>query len=91
MNRALPLLLVLGFVIFCLVDCFQTPTERVRTLPKVIWVLVILILPVVGGAVWLLAGRTWGASGSRGDSGGRGGGRGPTAPDDDDDFLRGLN
>lgn len=104
MSRALPLLLLLGFLVYCLVDCFQTPEEQVKNLPKVVWILLILIVPVVGGVVWLVAGHAWGATGpGRGGSGGSGGygtggGRGtggrsgPTlAPDDDDDFLRGLH
>lgn len=94
MTRALPLLLVLGFLVYCLVDCLQTPEERVRGLPKVVWVLLILILPVIGGVAWLVVGRPAGgmSGGTRGP--GRGGGRPqggrPIAPDDDDDFLRGL-
>ena len=49
-------------------------------------------LPVVaGGVVWLIAGRTRGNGGTRGPRPGPSGGRGPRgAPDDDDDFLRGL-
>jgi hypothetical protein len=88
-TRAIPLLLVLGFLVFCLVDCFQTPEERVRNLPKVVWVLLILIIPVVGGAAWLIAGRP-APTGLGPSSGGAPGKRGPIAPDDDDDFLRGL-
>jgi 1,4-dihydroxy-2-naphthoate octaprenyltransferase len=99
-TRALPLLLLLGFLVYCLVDCLQTPEERVKNLPKVVWIILILIIPVVGGVVWLVAGHAWGSTGSGyggsggfGSGGGRGtGGRGgtPRAPDDDDDFLRGL-
>jgi Phospholipase_D-nuclease N-terminal len=109
-TRALPLLLLVGFLIYCLVDCAQTPEDRVKVLPKVVWIILILLIPVVGGVVWLVAGHAWGPAGSgsggRGGSGGFGGfggfgsGRGPSsggrsgpsrAPDDDDDFLRGLN
>lgn len=86
MSRALSLLVVLGFLVFCLVDCFQTPEERVRTLPKVVWVLLIIIIPIVGGVAWLVAGRT---PLRPADGGGRPPRR-PVAPDDDDDFLRGL-
>ncbi len=82
MSRALSLLAVIGFLVFCLVDCFQTPEERVRNLPKVIWVLLILVVPVAGGVAWLVAGRTTAHP--------PGPGRRPMAPDDDDDFLRGL-
>jgi uncharacterized membrane protein YgcG len=108
-TRALPLLLLVGFLIYCLVDCAQTPEDRVKVLPKVVWIILILLIPVVGGVVWLVAGHAWGPAGSgSGGSGGSGGfggfggfgsGGGPSsggrsgpslAPDDDDDFLRGL-
>ena len=90
-TRALPFLLIFAFLIYCLVDCFQTPEERVRNLPKVVWILLILLIPLVGGVVWLIAGRTRGSGGTRGPRPGPSGGRGPRgAPDDDDDFLRGL-
>ncbi len=95
MTRTLPLLLLITFLVYCLVDCFRTPEERVKNLPKVIWVLIILIIPVVGGVVWLVAGKARGPRGTRGPSRGGGGfGRGPAGPskgpDDDEDFLRGL-
>ncbi|SHH15900.1 PLDc N-terminal domain-containing protein [Marivita hallyeonensis] len=35
---------------------YQIFTSAASTLPKVIWTLVILILPVVGFIVWLIAG-----------------------------------
>jgi Phospholipase_D-nuclease N-terminal len=85
-TRALSLLIVLGFMVFCLVDCFQTPEERIRNLPKVIWVLLIIIIPIVGGVAWLVAGR----ASIRPSGPGRPPGGRPVAPDDDDDFLRGL-
>ena len=73
-TRALPLLLLVGFLVYCLVDCAQTPEERVKVLPKVIWIILILIIPVVGGVVWLVAGHAWGPAGSgSGGSGGSGG------------------
>ncbi len=104
MSRILPLVLILGFTIFCLVDCTQAPAEKVKGIPRIMWLIVIVLLPLVGGVVWLLAahmpdpGRdgNGGGGGGRGGFGGSGGpgGRGssrPTrAPDDDDDFLRGL-
>ncbi len=104
MSRILPLVLILGFTIFCLVDCTQTPPNEVKGLPKVLWLAVIVVLPLVGGVLWLLAAHL--PDPGRGDNGGGGGGgrggfggfgtggggssRPSRAPDDDDDFLRGL-
>ncbi len=87
----MPLVAILGFTIFCFVDCLQTPKARIKALPRVLWLILVLI-PLIGGALWLTVGRTWGNHGSTGGGGQGYGGRGgpPRAPDDDDDFLRGL-
>ncbi|WP_380175006.1 PLDc N-terminal domain-containing protein [Kineococcus sp. DHX-1] len=57
MIRYLPVVVELVLLVFCLVDCVQTPADRVRNLPKLVWVLLIVVLPVVGGIAWLVAGR----------------------------------
>jgi hypothetical protein len=46
-----------GLWVFCLVDVIGTPSARVRNLPKVAWVLLILFFPLVGSVAWLVAGR----------------------------------
>jgi hypothetical protein len=43
--------------VFCLVEAIGSPSDRVRNLPKVAWVLLILFFPFVGSIAWLLAGR----------------------------------
>lgn len=43
--------------VFCLVDAIGTPDAVVRNLPKVGWILVILLFPFVGSIAWLVAGR----------------------------------
>jgi hypothetical protein len=88
LTRGLPLLLEVGFTIYCLVDAVQTPTDQVRNLPKWAWIVLILIFPLAGGATWLLAGRP-----GRDAAGGppqRGGAPAPPpmGPDDDPEFLR---
>lgn len=57
MIRVLPALLELALLVFCLVDCVQSDRDRVRGLPKAVWIVLILLVPVVGPLVWLLAGR----------------------------------
>ena len=43
--------------VFCLVDAIGAPNDRIRNLPKVAWVLLILFFPLVGSIAWLAAGR----------------------------------
>jgi hypothetical protein len=53
--RYLPFLIELGLLVYCLIDCIQTDVPR--NLSKTTWVFVIIILPLVGGIAWLVAGR----------------------------------
>jgi uncharacterized membrane protein YgcG len=70
------------FMVYSLVDTILRPARFVRGLPKAVWVLIVIFIPVIGGALWFLIGR-----GRRSNA--------PmnrmTAPDDDPEFLRGLN
>lgn len=50
-------LLLLGFLLYCLIDVIRTGDSDVRGLPKLVWVLLIVLLPLIGGIAWLLAGR----------------------------------
>ncbi|KQX61616.1 PLD nuclease N-terminal domain-containing protein [Angustibacter sp. Root456] len=87
MVRVLPFIVELVLVVYCLIDLWQADRERVRLLPKPVWVLLILVIPLIGGVAWLLAGRPE-AMGR--DGAGRRGPQPPRGPDDDPDFLRGL-
>ena len=51
----LALLLVVGFAIFCLLHL--AGADRVRFLPKVVWAILIIISPLLGGIFYLLLGR----------------------------------
>lgn len=86
MLRYLPSVLVIGLAIYCLIDCLQASADTVRNLPKLVWALLIVLLPLFGSIGWLVAGRPAGDPRP-----GRGGPRrGPQGPDDDPDFLRDL-
>ncbi|RHA39804.1 PLD nuclease N-terminal domain-containing protein [Cellulomonas rhizosphaerae] len=63
--RYLPVLIELGLLVYCLIDCIQTDSSQVRNLPKVVWVFLIVLVPVVGGIVWLVAGRPQASSSGR--------------------------
>lgn len=47
----------LGFMVWCLVEAISTDRRRIRGLSKPIWILLILLLPLIGAAAWLLYGR----------------------------------
>jgi hypothetical protein len=50
-------LITVGFVGPCLIDVARTPHFAIRRLTKRTWLLLIILLSVVGGVAWLLAGR----------------------------------
>lgn len=80
-------LISLALLVYCVLDILTTPRGAVRSLPKPLWLLLVLP-PLVGPALWFLAGRPP-----------RGTDRQPLrrppaperrAPDDDEQFLREL-
>lgn len=76
------LLLILALVavvfwVYTAVDCAVQPSTRHRGVSKGAWVVIVILLPVVGGLLWLLVGR-----------GRRSAPVIPRAPDDDPQFLR---
>ena len=73
--------------LYAFIDCIQTPARSARSLPKGVWILVIVLLPGLGGLAWLFLGRERAAGSVGGFLSGR---SAPTAPDDDPDFLRQL-
>lgn len=91
MPRVLAAVALLAFTIYCVVDAVQTEDERVRGLPKLVWLLMILLFPLAGGAAWLIAGRPTSIIETfLGPRDGSGPPRGPLGPDDDPDFLKRL-
>lgn len=57
MIRYLPLLIEFSLLVFALIDCIQTDSILVRNLPKMVWVLLIIFVPIAGPVAWLVAGR----------------------------------
>lgn len=92
MVRALSIVIPLIMAIYACVDCVQTDEDAVKGLPKVVWVFVILLFPVVGSIAWFVAGRPRPVIGGLPGTGRGIGGppRRPRGPDDDPDFLKGL-
>ncbi|MEV7729003.1 PLD nuclease N-terminal domain-containing protein [Streptomyces sp. NPDC087917] len=89
MLRYLPFLLILALTIYAFIDCLNTPEEEVKHLPKVVWVLIILLFSIVGPVVWLFAGRKRSSVGGPG-AGGRSRRAQWVAPDDNPEFLDSL-
>ncbi|MGN0065321.1 MAG: PLD nuclease N-terminal domain-containing protein [Nocardioides sp.] len=46
-----------GLALFALIDVIRTEDDRVRHLPKLVWLLVVLFFPLVGSLAWLIVGR----------------------------------
>jgi hypothetical protein len=69
------------------VDCLRSDDSELRGLPKPLWMLVILALPLFGGIFWIVLGRVPAPGSAR-----PGAQRLRTnGPDDDPEFLRSLN
>jgi hypothetical protein len=81
MPRFVLIVLTIGLSVYALVDCLQTPNPK--ALPKLVWVAIIVLVPVIGPLLWLLFGRTNGRGWGRDDD--------VFAPDDDPSFLLDLS
>ncbi|WP_199424335.1 PLD nuclease N-terminal domain-containing protein [Actinotalea solisilvae] len=57
MLRFLPYIVELALLVFCLIDCIQTPSGSERNLGKTAWIFVIILIPIAGPVAWLVAGR----------------------------------
>ena len=78
MTRALLILALVAtaFWVYTIVDCSVQPANRHRGVSKPIWILIVVFIPVLGGVLWLLVGRTRRATLAA-----------RRAPDDDPEFL----
>lgn len=43
--------------VWALFDCIATETSKCRNLPKVVWLILVLLLPDLGAIAWLFLGR----------------------------------
>lgn len=50
-------LLILALWVYCIVDVVVTDDSRVRNLPKLVWLLLVIFLPTIGSLLWLFLGR----------------------------------
>jgi len=85
------------FAVLALISCLSAEDGKVRGLPRILWVLVILLFPLLGSVAYYLAGRPVKASAAPGTW--RPGSGFPEAtrpkrvlaPDDDPEFLRKID
>lgn len=84
MLRVAGAIVAVAFYIYCIIDVLRTRSGTTRLLPKSVWLIVVILIPLLGGLLWLLFGRVWDLPGSRRRR------RGPVAPDDDPAFLKKL-
>ncbi|WP_327325381.1 PLD nuclease N-terminal domain-containing protein [Streptomyces sp. NBC_01210] len=93
MLRYLPFLLVLALWIYAFIDCLNTPEQEVKHLPKVVWIIIVLLFGevLIGPVAWLVAGRARKVSADGSTSSERHRNRTEwVAPDDNPDFLKSL-
>ncbi len=78
MTRALLILALVAtaFWVYTIVDCAVQPPARHRGVSKPVWILIVVLIPVLGGLLWLIVGRTRRAATAA-----------RRAPDDDPEFL----
>ena len=50
-------ILLIGFLLFCLLDVITSDPGDIRHLPKIGWLLLVVLLNPIGGVAWLIAGR----------------------------------
>lgn len=81
--RFIVIFVVLAVVIWVvsIVDCAVQPATRHRALSKPVWIFIVVLLPVLGGILWFVIGRSRPSHG----------GMTQRAPDDDPEFLNSLN
>jgi hypothetical protein len=49
--------LLLLFWIWALIDCIAADKTQVRNLPKLAWIVIVVVLAALGGLLWVLIGR----------------------------------
>ena len=91
--RLLIPLIYTAFLVYSIVDIVTIDPSRARHLPKFTWIILVIILPIIGGLLWFLIGREPLEPREHGRYAPprqirR---RGPSAPDDDPDFLNKLS
>ncbi|MDO4242157.1 MAG: PLD nuclease N-terminal domain-containing protein [Actinomyces sp.] len=101
--RIVLIVVVLALVLYSLLDCARTPEEDMPArIPKFVWIMLIVLFPTIGAIAWIITSRVKAAeerggtveptvwSSREGTAFKRPERPRPVAPDDDPEFLRGL-
>ena len=101
--RIVLIVLVFALTLYALLDCARTPEESMPArMPKFLWIILIVLFPTIGPVAWIIVSRVKAAeerggyveptvwSSKEGTSFRRPQRAQPMAPDDDPEFLRGL-
>jgi hypothetical protein len=87
---------LLALWVFCIFDVIASEPAIVRNLPKLVWLLIVIIVPDVGSIAWLILGRpraaalSPGATWSRPQTSRRSA-PGPVGPEDSPHFLKSID
>lgn len=96
----LPWIVVFALWVYCIVEIVTTDDSLIRNMPKILWLMIVVFLPLLGSLLWLLLGRPEGkAFGAGSQQRGRSRSRRapprpapraapPRGPEDSPDFLR---
>ena len=101
--RIVLIVLVFALTLYALLDCARTPDESMPArMPKYLWITLVVLFPTIGPIAWIIVSRVKAAeerggyveptvwSSKEGTSFRRPQRARPMAPDDDPEFLRGL-
>ena len=56
-------ILVLVLMIGALIDIITRRDDQVKHLPKMVWIIIVILLPLIGSALWFALGREYGEGG----------------------------
>ena len=84
--RYLGTLLLIGLVVYCVIDIVRSEDDERLGVHPALWVLLVVLFPLIGGVVWLAVSRTRRAGRAPRQAAGPVA-SGPVAPDDDPEFL----
>lgn len=56
-------MLVVALMIGALIDIITRDDSQVKYLPKMVWIIIVILLPLIGSILWFAIGREYGESG----------------------------
>lgn len=82
MPRLILVLAIVALTVYAAADCGQSRATQRGGVPRGLWLVLIIVIPVLGPILWLVVSRRAGGGATRQSPAGR-----SPAPDDDPDFL----